>query len=115
MALSDLTVRQAKATGKRYTLADLDGLGLAVSAVGGKAWYFRYYWLGKQKRMSLGAYPAIGLREARTLRDEARALLAKGINPHTERKQKRHATVLAGEHTFCAVFKKWVAHRGHVL
>lgn len=50
MALSDLAVRQAKATGKAYTLPDLDGLSLAVTAAGGRTWHFRYYWAGKQKR-----------------------------------------------------------------
>jgi len=50
MALSDLIIRQAKATDTLYTLPDGDGLGLAVTPVGGKAWHFRYYWLGKQKR-----------------------------------------------------------------
>ena len=44
MALSDLAVRQAKATGKAYTLPDLDGLSLAVTAAGGRTWHFRYYW-----------------------------------------------------------------------
>ena len=58
MALSDLVVRQAKTTGKRYTLYDNDCLSLMVSAAGGKSWIFRYCWLGKQKRMSLGNYPA---------------------------------------------------------
>jgi len=81
MALSDLTVRQAKAAEKTYGIPDIDGLGLVVTPTGGKSWHLRYYWLGKQKRISLGTYPEIGLREARTLRDEARALRAKGINP----------------------------------
>lgn len=70
MALSNFAIRQAKATGKAYTLPDLDGLCLAVSATGGKAWHFRYYWAGRQKRMSLGSYPEVSLREARVLRDE---------------------------------------------
>ena len=78
MALSDLTVRQAKTTGKRYTLSDNDCLGLMVSAAGGKSWQFRYYWLGKQKRLCLGGYPALSLREARIERDKAQALLARG-------------------------------------
>ena len=82
-----------------------------VAPTGGKSWHLRYYWLGKQKRISLGNYPEIGLREARTLRDEARALLAKGINPHTDRKQKRHAVKLAADYTFKAVFDAWVEHR----
>lgn len=111
MAISDLTVRQAKAADKTYSLPDTDGLGLVVAPTGGKSWHLRYYWLGKQKRISLGNYPEIGLREARTLRDEARALLAKGINPHTDRKQKRHAVKLAADYTFKAVFDAWVEHR----
>ncbi|OTJ95749.1 tyrosine-type recombinase/integrase, partial [Pseudomonas aeruginosa] len=82
-----------------------------VARTGGKSWHLRYYWLGKQKRISLGNYPEIGLREARTLRDEARALLAKGVNPHTDRKQKRHAVKLAADYTFKAVFDAWVEHR----
>ncbi|MDR0439706.1 MAG: Arm DNA-binding domain-containing protein, partial [Candidatus Accumulibacter sp.] len=53
MALTDTAVRQAKATGKSYTLGDMDGLSLAVSPQGGKSWHFRYYWSGRQKRMSL--------------------------------------------------------------
>ena len=111
MALSDLTVRQAKTTGKRYTLSDNDCLGLLVSSAGGKSWMFRYYWLGKQKRMSLGGYPALSLREARTERDKAQALLARGIDPQIERDQRRQAAKLAGEYTFQNVFDAWVEHR----
>ena len=111
MALSDLTVRQAKTTGKRYTLSDNDCLGLMVSAAGGKSWQFRYYWLGKQKRLCLGGYPALSLREARIERDKAQALLARGIDPQVERDQKRHAAKLAGEYTFKTVFDAWVEHR----
>jgi integrase len=109
--LSDLMVRQAKTTGKTYTLADSDGLSLFVAAHGAKAWHFRFTWGGKRDRMSFGSYPALSLKEARELRDEARNLLAKGVNPHTERKRKRHAIVLAGEHTFQAVYDQWLTHR----
>lgn len=112
MALSDLAVRQAKATGKAYTLPDLDGLSLAVTAAGGRTWHFRYYWAGKQKRMSLGTYPAVTLREARSLHDEARPLPAKGINPRVHRKHKGSVVRLAGENTFEAVYRKWLKHRG---
>ena len=111
MALSDLAVRQAKATGKAYTLPDTDGLSLAVTATGRKSWHFRYYWLKEAKRMSLGTYPEVSLREARALRDEARALVAKDINPRIHRKQKRAAVELAGENTFEAIYGKWLAHR----
>jgi len=60
-------IRQAKATGKDYTLGDSDGLSLGVSATGSKSWHFRYSWVGKQKRMSFGTYPEVGLRQARAL------------------------------------------------
>ena len=111
MALSDTTVRQARITGNDYSLGDTDGLALNVTARGGKIWYFRYYWAGKQKRMSLGSYPQISLKDARTRRDEARALVAQGINPYEHRKQQRLAVHAAREHTFEAVFNQWVDFR----
>lgn len=104
MALSDMAVRQAKATGKPYTLGDTDGLSLGVSDQGGRSWHSRYVWVGKPKRMSLGTYPEVSLREAR-------ALLAKGVNPGVDRKRRRQAIRLAGEHSFKAVFKAWFDHR----
>jgi hypothetical protein len=106
-----MAVRRAKATGKAYGLYDTLGLYLAVTANGGKSWHFRYYWRNKRKRMSFGTYPEVSLLEARALRDEARALVAKGINPRVHRKQKRSVAKLAGENTFEAVYKKWFAHR----
>lgn len=89
MALSDVVVRRARITGKPYSIPDQDGLAIHVSASGCKSWHFRYYWLGRQKRMSFGTYPELSLKEARALRDEARALVASGTNPHVERKQQR--------------------------
>jgi hypothetical protein len=83
VALSDLAVRQTKATGTAYTLGDIDGLSLKVSAQGGKSWPSSYYWRNKQKRISLGVYPEISLREAR----------------------------LAHENTFEAVFEHWIERR----
>jgi hypothetical protein len=59
--------------------------------------------------MSLGSYPQISLKEARRRRDEARALVAQGINPYEHRKQQRRSVRNAAEHTFEAVFDQWVA------
>ncbi len=80
-------------------------------AQGGKIWHFRYYWTGKQKRMSFGSYPQIGLRDARTKRDEARALIALGTNPSEQRKQQRLAVRLSSDHSFEVVFNQWIAFR----
>lgn len=111
MALTDIVVRQARATGKDYTLPDFDGLSLAVSDAGTKPWHLRYTWLGRQKRMSLGMYPEISLREARALRDQSRALVAKGINPQRQRERDRQLAIQSGQHSFAAVYEKWLAFR----
>lgn len=106
MALSDTTIRQAKAKSKAYTIGDTDGLSLAVSPEGGKSWHFRCSWNGKQKRLSLGTYPEVSLKEARTRRDLARELVARGINPRRHRNQERRMALLAEEHTFRRVFEQ---------
>lgn len=111
MALSDTAVRQANAAGKEHTLGDTDGLSLAVSQKGNKSWHFRYCWHDKQKRLALGTYPEISLKEARTRRDEARELVARGINPHKHRNQERRLALLAEEHTFLKVFEQWFEFR----
>ncbi len=79
--LTDMTVRQTKATGKPYTIADFDGLSLFVATTGAKTWHFRYTWGGRRVRISLGCYPELSLREVRELRDEACSLVARGITP----------------------------------
>jgi hypothetical protein len=105
MALSDTTVRLARATGTD-TLGDADGLALCVNAKGSKTWHFRFSWGGKQPRISLGVYPAISLRDARTRRDEARNLVAKGIDPRVHRRRERVAATEAPHNLPLAVFAK---------
>jgi len=65
MALTDTVVRQAKITGKDYTLTDADGLILFDSGKGAKKWHFRFTWTGKQQRIALGSYPEMTLKAAR--------------------------------------------------
>ncbi|MCR6701294.1 MAG: integrase arm-type DNA-binding domain-containing protein [Dokdonella sp.] len=111
MPLTDIAVRQARAIGKAYTLGDGRGLALNVAANGSKSWHFRYPWLGKQRRMSLGTYPEVSLKEARTRREAARALVASGVNPQEHRKHERLVRHLAEEQVFQTVFDIWVEHR----
>lgn len=85
MALSDVSVRQVKPKAKSFTLKDFDGLYLFVAPTGCKSWHFRYQFNGKGVRISLGTYPELSLREARQLRDDARTLVAKGIDPRKAR------------------------------
>ncbi|MPZ42855.1 MAG: DUF4102 domain-containing protein [Betaproteobacteria bacterium] len=107
MPLTDTVVRQAKPGRRDLTLKDTDGLALFVSVTGAKSWHFRFSWSDKQPRISLGTYPEISLKDARELRDQARALVAKGIDPRVHRRQERKAALVVGENTFEAVFERW--------
>lgn len=111
MPLSEFTIRHARITGKNYTLGDFDGLSLWVTKAGSKLWLFRYYWEGRQQRMSLGTYPEVSLKQARSRRDDARRLLADNINPCEHRKQQRHAAEVAEKQTFEAMYNEWVSFR----
>ncbi|MEB0132587.1 integrase arm-type DNA-binding domain-containing protein [Pseudomonas sp. CCI2.4] len=111
MPLTDTAVRQSKPKDKDFTLTDSDGLSLFVSARGVKSWHFRFSWHGKQPRISMGTYPETTLREARDLRDKARALVAKGIDPRVDRRQSHQAAGASLENTFEAVAERWYAFR----
>ena len=81
MPLTELQVRQAKASGKRYMIRDADGLYLEIMISGNKHWRYRYWREGKEVKVSLGEYPVIGLKEAREKRDDYKRSLAHGIDP----------------------------------
>ena len=115
MALSETTVRHARANGSEYTLKDSDGLVLVVKTNGSRIWHFRFYWSGEQQRMSLGVYPAIGLKDARIRRDEARNLVATGIDPRAHRRQERTAATASAANTFEAVFRLWCEFKAKAL
>jgi len=73
------------------------------------------YWSGKQKRIALGKYPEISLKEARGCREAARALVAQGINPLKRRQQEVLVKRLAEDRLFQGVFEQWLTHRSLVL
>jgi len=91
MALTDVKVRNTKPCPAPFKLFDGDGLFLLVAPSGGKWWRFKYRFDGKEKLLSLGVYPQIGLREARDKRAEARTHLAGGIDPSEVRRAQRAA------------------------
>jgi hypothetical protein len=94
-----------------YTLGNLGGLSLNVSAHGGNSRHFRDDWLGGPKRISLDPCPEISLRQARLSRDEARALLARGVDPRARRKRERPTARLADENAFRVVGAHWMERR----
>lgn len=111
MALTDVGVRNAKPTGKLYRLFDERGMYLEVSASGGKWWRFKYRFEGKEKRLSLGVYPDVGLKDAREQRDEMRKLLAKGVDPGEHKKAKKATTLERAANSFEVVAREWFARQ----
>ncbi len=109
MALTDLAIRNAKPTGKLYRLFDERGMYLEVSAAGGKWWRFKYRFEGKEKRLSLGVYPDISLKDARERRDEARKLVAKGIDPGERKRAAKSAAFERASNSFEVVAREWFA------
>lgn len=107
--LTDSAIRKAKPAEKPQRLFDAGGLYLEVSPSGGKWWRLKYRYGGKEKRLSLGVYPDTTLAAARAKRDDARKLLASGVDPSENRKAKRAASDRATADSFEVVTREWFA------
>lgn len=107
MALTDTTIRNAKPGAKPAKMYDERGLFLIITPAGGKWWRFRYKFDGKEKLLSLGIYPDVGLKDARAKRDEARKLLADGIDPGENRKAQKLARVERAANSFEVIAREW--------
>lgn len=107
MKLTDTFLRGLKATDKVQKHSDGGGLYLHISPIGGKLWRMGYRFEGKQKTLSFGAYPAVSLKDARQKREEAKELLAKGIDPAAHKQAVKAAVRAATENTFEVVAREW--------
>lgn len=108
MSLTDIKAK-CQTLEKEYKLTDGFGMFLRVTPKGSKYWQMAYRFEGKQKLFSIGVYPAVSLSDARQRRDEARRLLAQGIDPNAKKqaevkelKAKRDKT-----RSFSVVAKAW--------
>ncbi len=102
--LTETAVRAAKATEKPAKLFDGGGLYLLVNPQGSRLWRLKYRVHGKEKLLAIGAYPDVSLKRAREKRDEARRLLADGIDPSAQRRAEK----LADANTFEAIAREWL-------
>jgi integrase len=116
MPLTNVRIDTAKPGDKPYKMADEKGLYLIVQTSGQKWWRFKYRFgvrkdgkSGKpEKLISLGVYPDVTLKKARDKRDEARRLLADGVDPGEQRKAEDQAERVAHLHTVEAVARAWL-------
>lgn len=113
--LTDARLRTLKPTERTQKLADGGGLYIELTPQGSKLWRLAYRFDGKQKKLALGKYPETSLADARNLREQAKALLAKGIDPSTEKKRVKvevEKAALADAMTFERVAYEWLEKRG---
>lgn len=107
MPLTDIQIRNAKPAAKPQRLFDGGGLYIEVSPTGGKLWRMKYRFGGKEKRLSFGTYPAVGLKDARAMREEAKANLAQGVDPGEQKKAQKAARVERNANSFEVVAREW--------
>ena len=105
--LTEVKIRALKPRARLYRVADAGGLCIEVPPTGSKLWRFRYRHNGKARMLSFDAWPAVSLADARERRDDARKLLAQGIDPSAARRAAKDADAL----TFEAIAREWLARQ----
>jgi integrase len=118
MPLSDAVIRHERPGPKPRKLSDGGGLYLLLNPNGSRLWRFKYRFDGKEKLLALGAYPDVPLatprgqtaiKGARDMRDEARRLVAAGIDPGAIRREEKE--LVSGAGTFGALAADWFEHQ----
>jgi integrase len=110
MALTDSALKAIKPRAKAFKVSDEKGLYIQVTPAGSKLWKFKFRnKVGAEKKLSLGAYPDLSLKEARELRDAARNRIANGIDPAEQKQRDKRAAKISAANSFEAVAKAYIA------
>ena len=116
MALTDIALRkQSQPKEKPYKIADKDGLFLLVTPSGGKYWRLKYRYAGKEKLLSLGVYPEVGLGKARERCRSARELLSEGNDPGEAKKEQKRQLFINSANSFEALAREWHTNKCNTL
>lgn len=108
MSLTENRVKLLKAKDKPYKVSDERGLYIEVATAGGKLWRYRYRIGTVEKKLSIGTYPDMSLKQARHAALEARMAVAKGGDPALDkRKLKIRAEFLAAT-TFEEIAREYI-------
>ena len=111
MALSVKEIEHAKPIDRDCKLYDEKGLYILIALSGSKRWYLKYRFMGSEKKLGLGHYPAVSLKAARAKRDEARALIDEGKDPSQERQARRLLAKATNDNTFGVVGREFLDKR----
>ncbi len=109
--ITDIQIRNAKPKPSDYTINVDKGLSLLVKTKGSKLWRFRYSFAGKRCMISVGKYPQVSIKLARTRLQEYQELLAEGINPSAQKKIDKIQQ--STDKTFSEVALEW--HTRHYV
>ncbi|MFO1245496.1 MAG: tyrosine-type recombinase/integrase [Ramlibacter sp.] len=108
MKLTDTKLRSLTKPGKYF---DGGGLYLELTAAGGRYWRVKYRAGGKEKRLALGVYPAVSLKDARDKLAEARKALQAGTDPGELRKEAKAKAQHEAANSLEAVARDWLKHQ----
>ncbi|MGI9402145.1 MAG: tyrosine-type recombinase/integrase, partial [Rhizobiaceae bacterium] len=108
MPLTDTQIRNLKPGPKPRKVSDGGGLHLLVTDGGSKLWRLAYRYEGKQKLLSFGSYPAVSLSEARVRREEAKGLLADGVDPSVKAKLEKIERKAQATNTFGVIAQEFL-------
>lgn len=109
--LTETQCKNAKPSVKAYKLFDGAGLYLEITVNGSKLWRQKYYYLNKEKRLALGSYPTISLKQARDRRDAAKRLISENKDPVQERRKEKEGILADNGNTFEKIAREWHDHK----
>ena len=108
MPLTEIRVKSLKPEEKTKRYFDGGGMYLEVTPKGSKYWRFKYRFGGKEKRLAIGVYPDVSLKDAREKLSNARKLLDQDIDPSQHKKDKKLLRVEAAQNSFRAISEEWI-------
>jgi integrase len=92
-------------------LSDGEGLQLWIKPSGAKLWNLAYRFDGKQRKLAMGPYPRVSLKDARARRDEAKSLLDDGLDPSQQKRLAKLAATAENANTFAAIADELLAQK----
>ena len=107
MALTDTKIKNAQPKEKPYRLSDAKGLYIEVHPNGSKYWRLKYRFMGKEKRLSIGVYPTVTLKQARKATELAKDQIAQGVDPSQAKKAKKAERMTAQTNNLQFIAIEW--------
>lgn len=111
MKLTDKFIKSLKPKDKPYKNGDGGGLYLEVLPTGTMSWRYKYRYLKKDKRLTIGNYPVITLAEARERAMDAKKLVANGVDPCEFKKESIREKEIEAVNSFELIAKQWFEHK----